>query len=459
MIIGAGPGGYVAAIRAAQLGLSTVLVEKDTRLGGTCLLRGCIPTKALLETAYLYTKTKSFKEFGITFSGAAVDWAAAQSRKDKTVLRLTKGIEFLMKKNKVEVVNGRGFLSGPGTVEAVTADGATRTIHARFVLFATGSEPRVFPPFDLKHPAVITSNEALELSAIPATIGIVGAGAVGVEFACIFQELGAKVTLVELLPEVIPLEDPDVGAALRTELTKRGMNIQVATNVEKIVPSEKGIRLSLAGPKGASDIDLEKLLVAVGRKPVTDDLGLDKHGIAVDRGYIRVGDYCETTLPGHYAIGDCIATPQLAHVASAEGKMVVERMAGHETAAVNYDQVPYCTYSHPEVARIGLTEAEARRREGDDVNVGKFPFAALGKAGIAGEREGFVKIVAGRKNGEIFGCSIIGPHATELIAEPAAFMAAEGTMHEMLRMIHAHPTLYESILEAAEAWSGHPVHA
>lgn len=457
VIIGAGPAGYVAAIRAAQLGLSTALVEKDSRLGGTCLLRGCIPTKALLETAYLYTKTKSFKEFGINVGSVALDWPAAQSRKDKLVMRLAKGIEFLMKRNKIEVVSGHAHFDAPGVVEVVTTKGDSRKIEASSVVVATGSEPRVFPPFDIKHPGIITSNEALELTAIPSSVGIVGAGAVGVEFACIFQELGAQVTLVEMLSEVLPFEEADVGAALRTELVKRGMKIHVASRVETVTATDKGLRMHVTSPQGAADVEVEKLLVAVGRRPATADLNLDRVGIDAEKGYIKVNEYCETARPGHYAIGDCIATAQLAHVASAEGKMAVERIAGRDPRPLNYDQVPFCTYSHPEVARVGVTEAEARQR-GRDVQIGKFAFAALGKAGIAGEREGFVKIVADKKYGEILGCSIIGPHATELITEPASFMAAEGTMAEMLHMIHAHPTLYESIIEAAEAWAGHPVH-
>lgn len=458
IIIGAGPGGYVAAIRAAQLGLATTLVEKDSRLGGTCLLRGCIPTKALLETAYLFSKARTFKEFGITINDPVLDWAATQTRKDRIVMRLSKGIEFLMKKNKVDVVSGRGSLKRPGVVEVAAADGATREIQATNVLIATGSEPRLFPPFDIKHPSLLTSNEALEIKSMPETIGIIGAGAVGVEFACIFQELGSKVTLIELLPDVVPFEDPDVSAALRTELEKRGMKIYIGTKVETVTPADGDkLALHLKGPKGEADVTVDKLLVAVGRKPVTAGLNAESIGIKIEKGYIQVNELCETAVPRHYAIGDCIATPQLAHVASAEGKMVVEKIAGHTVNPLNYDRTPYCTYSHPEVSRIGLTETEARKR-GFDINVGKFPFSALGKASIEGEREGFVKIVAEKKHGEIIGCSIIGPRATELIVEAASFMAAEGTIHEMIGMMHAHPTLHESMLEAAEAWTGHPVH-
>ncbi|MEW6365746.1 MAG: dihydrolipoyl dehydrogenase [Acidobacteriota bacterium] len=457
VIIGAGPGGYVAAIRAAQLGLSTTLVEKDKRLGGTCLLRGCIPTKALLETAYLYTKARSFKEFGITIGAASIDWPTVQQRKDRLVLRLAKGVESLMKKNQVEVINGRAHLAGTGLVEIVAEGGSSRRIAAKNVLIATGSEPKIFPPFDVHHPAIITSNEALELMAIPSTIAVVGAGAVGVEFASIFQAVGSQVTIIEILDHILPFEDPDVAAALHAELAKRGIRIHAATRVDALTPMENAVRLRITGPKETAEADFEKVLVAVGRRPVTENMGLDKLGIAVEKGFIKVDEYCRTNVPGHYAIGDCIATPQLAHVASAEGKMAVERIASSDARPLNYDQVPFCTYCDPEVARVGLTEAEARKR-GAEVGIGKFPFAALGKAGIVGHREGFVKIIADKRFGEILGCSIIGPHATELISEPASFMAAEGTMWEMLSMMHAHPTLYESILEAAEAWTGHPIH-
>ncbi len=458
VVIGAGPGGYVAAIRAAQLGLSTTLVEKDSRLGGTCLLRGCIPTKALIETAYLFSKTKSFKEFGINVSQLAIDWAAAQSRKDKTVLRLSKGVEFLMKKNKVDVVYGRGQMSGPGVVEVVGNEGESKKISATSILIATGSEPRIFPPFDIKHPAVITSNEALDLTAIPTSMAVIGAGAVGIEFASIFQALGSHVTLIEVMDQILPFEDPDVAMALHKELQKHGMKIHVATKVESIVPSGDSVHLQISGKSGKVEMHVGIVLVAVGRKPVTDGLNLESIGINVEKGYIMVNNFCETNVPGYFAIGDVIPTPQLAHVASAEGKMVVEKIAGKETKPLNYDRVPFCTYCHPEVARVGLTEAEARKR-GHDVNIGMFNFAALGKAAIIGEREGFVKIIAEKKYGEILGASIIGPHATELIAEPASFMAAEGTMSEMIGMMHAHPTLYEAVLEAAEAWAGHPIHA
>jgi len=457
-IIGAGPGGYVAAIRASQLGLSVALIEKDARMGGTCLLRGCIPTKALIETAYLYSKARTFKEYGIVISDPVIDWAAAQSRKDKQVTRLAKGVEFLLKKNKVEMIHGRAHFTAPGALEVVAPDGSTQAVSATAVVIATGSEPRIFPPFDVKHPAVITSNEALQLASLPPSMAVIGAGAVGVEFASIFQTLGSRVTLIEVMEQILPFEDADVAATLHTELQKRGMTIHAATRVDSMTPTDAGVVLKMTGPKGPVEDTVSIVLVAVGRRPVTEGLHLEAIGVPVEKGFIRVNEFCETPLPGHFAIGDCISTPQLAHVASAEGKVAVERIAGKDVSPVNYDQIPFATYCHPEVARVGLTEAEARK-SGHDIAIGKFMFSALGKAGIIGEREGFVKLIAERKYGEILGASIIGPHATDLIAEPAAFMAAEGTMTEMLRMVHAHPTLQEAILEAAEAWTGHPIHS
>ena len=460
VVIGSGPGGYVAAIRAGQLGLRTALVERDPFLGGTCLHRGCIPTKALLENAARYQDLLHAGDFGLRVGGEiAVDWDRVQERKRGVVQQLAGGVKGLLRKQKVEVVTGWGRIDGPRKVvvhpEGTSAQ-APRTLETRHIVIATGSVPRAVgaAPFDGER--ILSSDHVLELASIPTSMAIVGAGAVGVEFASIYDHFGTKVTLVEALPRLLPIEDEEVSAELGRAFAKRGIDVRTGTKLAGAERSSGGVRVSLEGEKGGL-IEVEKLLVAIGRAPVSDGIGLETVKAVVDRGYVQVDEWCETAEPGVYAIGDVIPTPWLAHVASMEGVMVVERIAGRDVRPVPYDETPNCTYCDPEVASVGLTEARAREA-GYDVRVGKFPFVASGRARIAGHTGGFVKIVAEPGYDGVLGVHIVGYKATELIAEAGAVLRLEGTVEELIQTIHAHPTLAESVHEAAHAVHGHAIH-
>ncbi len=460
VIVGSGPGGYVAAIRAGQLGLKTALVERDPFLGGTCLHRGCIPTKALLENASRYRDLLHAGEFGLRVPGAVeVDWARVQDRKRGVVQQLAGGIKGLLRKQKVEVVTGWGRIDGPRTVRvhAGGPDGeAVRTLEARHIVVATGSVPRVVPtaPFDGER--VLSSDHVLELGSIPRSMAVIGAGAVGVEFASIYRDFGTEVTLVEALPHLLPIEDEEASAELGKAFAKRGIAVRTNTKLAGAVRTDAGVRVALEG-EGTAEIEVDLLLVAIGRAPVSEGIGLESVNVQVDRGYIQVDEWCETSEPGVHAIGDVIPTPWLAHVASMEGVMVVERIAGRDVRPVPYDETPNCTYCDPEVASVGLTEKRAREA-GHDVKVGKFPFLASGRAKIAGHTGGFVKIVADGRYDAVLGVHIVGYKATELIAEAVAVLRLEGTVEELIQTIHAHPTLSESMHEAAHAVYGHAIH-
>jgi dihydrolipoamide dehydrogenase len=444
VIVGSGPGGYVAAIRAGQLGLKTALVEKDPKiLGGTCLHRGCIPTKALLHSAHLFEQAKRLKDWGIQTGEVRLDWGAVQRRKQKILDALNRGIVHLMKKNKVEVIHGFGKLMGPRAVEV---GGARHDAGA--VLLATGSEPAM--PASLAGPAVISSNEALTLDAVPRSVLVVGSGAVGAEFASLFCSLGAQVTLVEMLPRILPLEDPEISDALAKIFTRRGMRVFAGTKVEKL--GGGAARLS-----NGETVTAEKVLVAVGRRPNTAGIGLETTRARVDRGFVQVDPYMQTDDPGLYAIGDIVPTPALAHTATAEGLLAVERIAGHDAPPLDYERTPNVTFTSPQVASIGWTESRARER-GRDVKVGRFPFAALGKAQILGETEGFVKIVADPRYGEILGIHVLHEHAGDLIGESVAALAGELTLEDLAHAVHAHPTLSEAFLESAHAALGAALH-
>jgi dihydrolipoamide dehydrogenase len=460
VIVGSGPGGYVAAIRAGQLGLKTALVERDPFLGGTCLHRGCIPTKALLENAARYQDLLHAGEFGLHVSGEVqVDWARVQERKRGVVQQLAGGVKGLLRKQKVDVVTGWGSLDGSRKVRVHSGgpDGeAVRTLEAKNIVIATGSVPRGIPaaPFDGER--ILSSDHVLELASIPRSLAVIGAGAVGVEFASIYRDFGAEVTLVEALPRLLPIEDDEVSAELAKAFAGRGIAVRTNTKLAGAERTEAGVRVRLEGD-GAPEIEVEVLLVAIGRAPVSEGIGLDSVKIEVDRGYIQVDESCETSEPGVYAIGDVIPTPWLAHVASMEGVMVVERIAGRDVRPVPYDETPNCTYCDPEVASVGLTERRAREA-GHDVRVGKFPFLASGRAKIAGHTGGFVKIVADARYDAVLGIHIVGYKATELIAEAGAVLRLEGTVEELIQTIHAHPTLSESVHEAAHAVYGHAIH-
>ena len=461
IVIGAGTGGYVAAIRAAQLGLKTAVVERQTALGGTCLLWGCIPTKALLEHAHALKIVQHAKDWGIGLGDASpsLDIAAVHARKDKIVGGLTKGIESLFKKHGISWVKGTARLTGGTSVEV-----NGESLSARHLIVATGSSPRSVPGITIDHKRIITSDEAIHLPEVPGSIAIMGSGAVGVEFASIFNRFGSKVTLIELLPRLVPVEDEAVSAELARSFKKQGITSLVGTKVTRAEVSGDTVTLDAASGDGKTQtITADYLLVATGRGPVTEGLGVETVGLALERGYVRVDELYRTNVEGISAIGDVITFgegtrhPQLAHVSSAEGILVAERIAGHDVRPINYDHVPGCTYCDPEIGSVGLTDAVARER-GYDVQVGSFPFRVLGRARMADELDGFVKIVADKKYDEILGVHIIGPRATELVAEAVLALRTECTVEELIRTIHAHPTMSEAVGEAAHATHGAPIH-
>ena len=467
VVIGAGTGGYVAAIRAAQLGLKVAVVEKQKTLGGTCLIWGCIPTKALLEHAHALKIAQAAKEWGLSgIDGAAVtiDMPAVHARKDKMIAGLTGGIEMLFKKNKIEWIKGTARLTGGRGVEVVLHDGTRQALAAtKEVIVATGSSPRSVPGIEADRKKIIFSDEAIHLAAVPKSIGIMGSGAVGVEFASIFKSYGSEVTVIELLPRLVPGEDEAVSSELERSFKKRGIKVMTGARVTSAKAGARGVDIEV---QGASDgksqtLNFELLLVATGRGPVTEGLDADKLGLKMDRGYIVVDQSFKTSVPGISAIGDVITMGgphyQLAHVSSMEGIVLAERIAGHAVQPINYDHVPRCTYTEPEIGSVGLTEAQAKA-QGHDVRVGSFPFRALARARMAGETDGFVKIVAEKKYDEILGVHIIGPRATELVAEAVMALRMEVTVEELVRTIHAHPTMSEAVGEASHAAHGAAIH-
>jgi dihydrolipoamide dehydrogenase len=473
VVIGAGTGGYVAAIRAAQLGLKVAVVEKQKALGGTCLIWGCIPTKALLEHAHALKVAQSAKEWGLTgIDGAAVsiDMPSVHARKDKMIAGLTGGIEMLFKKNKIDWIKGTARLTGGLAVEVALADGGKQTLAAtKELIIATGSAPRSVPGIEVDRKKIIFSDEAIHLPSVPKSIAIMGSGAVGVEFASIFKSYGSEVTVIELLPRLVPGEDEAVSAELERSFKKRGIKVMTGSKVTSAKSGAKGVDIEVQpstssgqGAGGTSQkLSFELLLVATGRGPVTEGLDAEKLGIKMDRGYIVVDQMFKTSVPGISAIGDVITMGgphyQLAHVSSMEGIVLAERIAGHAVQPINYDHVPRCTYTEPEIGSVGLTEAQAKE-QGHDVRVGTFPFRALARARMAGEIEGFVKIVAEKKYDEILGVHIIGPRATELVAEAVMALRMEVTVEELVKTIHAHPTMSEAVGEAAHAAHGAAIH-
>ncbi len=456
-VIGSGPGGYVAAIRAAQLGLKTAVVEMAPLPGGTCLHWGCIPTKALLHAAEVLESSRHAGRFGVKVTPGELDVPGLQKYKDKVVLTNAKGVEYLLKKGGITMVPGRGKLAGPGKVEVAQADGGTKTITTKFTIVATGSVIRGLPGVEFDGKQIINSDHALSLKQIPASMIVLGAGAVGVEFASIYATFGSKVTIVELLPRLIPLEDASLGAELEKAFKKRGLGVHTGTKVEKVVREKDKVRVTASKDGKPVELEAEVLLVAVGRRPLTEELGLEALGIKLDRGFVEVDGFMRTASKGVWAIGDIVKTQALAHVASHEGIVAAEDAAGQHPHPINYDKVPSCTYCDPEVASIGLSEDEARKR-GYDVVVGQFPFSAIGKAKILDDTRGFVKIVSEKKYDEVLGVHIIGPHATELISEATAALNLEATAASLFQAVHAHPTLAEAIGEAALAVHGRAIH-
>ncbi len=466
VVIGAGTGGYVAAIRAAQLGLKVAVVERQKALGGTCLIWGCIPTKALLEHAHALKVAQAAKEWGLTgIDGAAVsiDMAAVHARKDKMVSGLTGGIEMLFKKNKIDWIKGSARLTGKNGVEVTLHDGSRQTLSAaKELVVATGSAPRSVPGIEVDRKKIIFSDEAIHLPYVPKSIAIMGSGAVGVEFASIFKSYGSEVTVIELLPRLVPGEDEAVSAELERTFKKRGMKVMTGSKVTSAKAGARGVDIEVQGADGKSQkLSYDLLLVATGRGPVTEGLGVEAVGLKLDRGYVVVDTMFRTSVPGISAIGDVITMGgphyQLAHVSSMEGIVLAERIAGQAVQPINYDHVPRCTYSDPEIGSVGLTEAQAKE-QGHDVRIGTFPFRALARARMAGETDGFVKIVAEKKYDEILGVHIIGPRATELVAEAVMALRMEVTVEELVKTIHAHPTMSEAVGEAAHAAHGAAIH-
>ena len=452
-IIGSGPGGYVAAVRAGQLGLKVAIIEKekDARLGGTCGLRGCIPTKALLNAAHLYEKAGHFENYGLKVEGLSYDFEKVQKYKSDVVAKNSAGVTYLMKKNKATVFNGFGKIVGKGKIEVTLDGGKTETIETKNIIIATGSVVRPIPGFETDGKQVVNSDQILELGSVPKSMVVLGSGAVGVEFASVYSRFGCQTTVVELMDRIVPGEDAEVSKELQRVFKKSGITCLTGVKMDKIEKSKKSVKVSGVDAKGnAVNLEAEMLLVAIGRMPYIENLGLENTKVVVNpRGTIKVNEYCETDEPNVFAIGDVIDTAWLAHLASKEGILVVERLAGKKVAPVNHRLVPNCTYCDPEVASVGLTEAKARE-EGYDVKVGKFPFSASGKARILGETDGFVKIVSEKKYDEVLGVHIIGPHATELLAEACVAMSHEATAESLSQTIHAHPTVSESVMEASE---------
>jgi len=454
-VVGTGPGGYVAAIRCAQLGLSVAAIEED-RPGGVCLNWGCIPTKALLRNAEVVGLFHRAQEFGIKLSGFEADYAQAVRRSRRVADRLSKGVEYLFKKNKIALLPGRGTLRGPTAVEVVGPDGP-RAVEARAVILAVGSEPKSLPGVTIDEERIISSNGAVRNERAPRSLVIVGTGAVGVEFADVYAAYGVQVTLLEALPRILPMEDEEVSAQLTRLFTRRGITIKTDAKVLSVKPQKSGVSVEAEVEAKAERLSAEQVLMAVGRGAKVGGLGLEALRVTMERGYVKVSPRMETSVKGLYAIGDVAGPPLLAHKAMAEGVVAAEAIAGKDPQPVDYTNVPSCTYCRPQVASIGLAEAQARAR-GVEVTVGLFPFQANGKALALGEAEGFVKVVADKATGEILGVHILGAEATELIHEFAVGRTLEATLEEIIHTIHAHPTLSEAALEATLGALGRAVH-
>lgn len=459
IIIGAGPAGYVSAIRASQLGLKTAIVDKEW-LGGVCLNVGCIPSKALLRNAELALLLKHHaKEYGITFSDLKLDYAAAVKRSRKVSQRLTKGVAFLMRKNGVEVHMGTARIAARDTVEVTDNQGKVTTLKAKNIVVATGARPALIPGVEPDGKRVLTYREAILQTHLPESVVIIGAGPIGVEFATVWNAYGVQVTLVEMLPRLLPLEDEEIGKELAKAFAKRGIKSLTGHKVEKVEADDKGVRVTVSNEKGEQKtLEAEQALLAIGFRPNSAGLGLEALGVRLDRrGAIEVDERMATNVPGIWAIGDVTGKLMLAHVGSAQGIVCAENIAGVESVALDYEMMPRAVYSIPQVASFGLTEAQARER-GYDVRVGKFPFQANGKALGLGESRGWVKIVTEAKYGEILGAQMIGPEVTELLPELTLARMMELTSAEIARNVHAHPTLTEVVMEAAHAAEGHAIH-
>jgi dihydrolipoamide dehydrogenase len=455
VVVGTGPGGYVAAIRCAQLGLSVAAVEDD-RPGGVCLNWGCIPTKALLRNAEIVGLFQRAEEFGVTVGTWSADYAQAIQRSRRVADRMAKGVEFLFRKNKITLVPGTGTLKAKNVVEVTGKDGV-QTLEAKAIILATGSEPRSLPGVTIDEKQVISSNGAVRTEAKPASLIVIGAGAVGMEFADVYGAYGVAVTVLEALPRVLPVEDEEVSALLGRVFSRRGMTVRTGVRVQKVSPGKAGLAVEIEAEGKTERLEAQQVLMAVGRASKTRGLGLETLGVAAERGLVTVGPTMETSVKGIFAVGDMTGRQMLAHKAMAEGVVAAEAIAGRSPRPVDYDNVPSCTYCRPQVASIGLSEAQAKTN-GREIAVGRFPFTANGKAVALGETEGFLKVVADKRTGEILGVHIVGPEATEMIHEFAVGRTLEATLEEIIHTIHAHPTLSEAALEATLAALGQAIH-
>ncbi|MBL8234320.1 MAG: dihydrolipoyl dehydrogenase [Bryobacterales bacterium] len=458
VVIGSGPGGYSAAVRAGQYGLKTAIIEKDPKLGGCCLHVGCVPTKALLHTAEVYSHFLHGADEGILCDNPRLDYPKVVDHKQKIVDKHAKGVEFLMRRGKIDVLKGYGKLLGKGKIEVATEKGP-QVVEARKIILATGSEARMLPglaPDD----TILTNIEILNMRTVPKSLIVIGAGAVGVEFGSIFSRFGTKVTILEMLPRLVPVEDEEISKELERYFKKNGIRCETGAKAENIQKTANGVKVTVTLSNGKSEVmEAEKLLIAIGRKPNTDKVGVENTKIELDRGFVKVGPMQETAEPGVYAIGDVVAgTPQLAHVATMEGMIAVAHIAGKPATPINRNRIPGATYTEPGIGSVGMTEAQAKTA-GYKVKVGKFPFVGNSKASIVGLHDGFVKVVSDEKYGEILGVHIIGYHGYELIAEAVAAMEAEATVDTMRNTIHAHPTLYEAVGEAFHAVYGQSINA
>jgi len=456
VVVGSGPGGYVAAIRAAQLGLKVGIIERES-LGGICLNWGCIPTKALLKSAQVYEYLQHAQDYGIKAEGLGFDFGAVVKRSRGVADGMSKGVTFLMKKNKIEVVMGTGKLVAPGKVEVTKADGGKETVEAKSIILATGARSRELPALPIDGKKIIGYRQAMVLPNLPKRMVVVGSGAIGVEFAYFYRTMGTEVTVVEYLPRIVPVEDEEVSKQMEKSFSKIGIKVMTSAEVTKVDTVGDGCKVTVKTAKGDQQIDCDVVLSAAGVVTNLENIGLEEVGIKVERGRIIVDDFYQTSVPGIFAIGDIVPGPALAHVASAEGIICVEKIAGHHPEPLNYQNIPGCTYAQPEIASVGMTEKEAKEK-GYDVLVGKFPFSASGKASAAGAKDGFVKVIFDKKYGEWLGAHMIGANVTEMIAEVVVARKLETTGHEIIKAVHPHPTMSEAIMEAAAAAYGEVIH-
>ena len=456
IVLGSGPGGYVTAIRASQLGMKTAVIEKES-LGGVCLNWGCIPTKALLKSANVYEYINHAEDYGIKVSSHKADFSAVVKRSRSVAEKMSGGVQFLMKKNKIDVIMGTGKVKPGKTIEVTDEKGEKKDYTAKNIIIATGARSRQLPNLEQDGKQIVGYREAMVLPKMPKKMVIVGSGAIGVEFAYFYNAMGVDVTVVEYLPNIVPVEDIDVSKQLEKTFKKKGMNIMTNSSVEKVEKSSKGCEVHVKTKKGMETLNCDVVLSAVGIQPNIENIGLEETGIVVGAGKIVVNDYYETNIPGYYAIGDVVAGQALAHVASAEGITCVEKIAGQNPEPIDYNNIPGCTYCSPEIASVGMTE-KAAKEAGYELKIGKFPFSASGKASAAGHNDGFIKLIFDAKYGELLGGHMIGANVTEMIAEIVALRKLETTGHELIKTVHPHPTMSEAVMEAAAAAYDEVIH-